>query len=95
MLHHRRQRDRERLRDLGHGQLGLLREPVEDGAPGRIGERGEGAIELGFYIVNHVVKYGQRPAILSSAPHFHHGHLKRERRLATVDNPGAHAKDEA
>jgi hypothetical protein len=95
MLHHRRQRDRERLSDRGHGQLGLLREPVEDRAPGRVGECGEGAIELGFHIVNHLVKYGLRPANLSSVPHVHHGHLKGRRRLATVGDPGVHAKDEA
>jgi len=56
MLHHRRQGHRERSGDLGHGQLRLTRQAIDDGAPRRVGERREGKIELGVAIVNHVVK---------------------------------------
>ncbi len=34
-----------------------LRQPIEDGAPRRVRERREGAIELHVLKVNHVVKY--------------------------------------
>ena len=58
MLHHCGQRDRERRRNLGHCQLLLPRQTIDDCAPRRVRERGEGQIELGrFDIVNHMVKY--------------------------------------
>jgi len=57
MLHDGRQGDRETLGDLGHRQLGLAREAIDDGAPGRVGQRREGKIELGATKLNHVVKY--------------------------------------
>ena len=57
MLHHRRQRHRETSRDLRYRQLLLARQAIENGAPRRVCERGEGEIELGLAIVNHVVKY--------------------------------------
>jgi hypothetical protein len=57
MLHDRRQRDRERCGKLAHRQLRLSRQPVDDRPPRRIGERGEGQIELGVAKLNHVVKY--------------------------------------
>jgi hypothetical protein len=67
MLHHRRQRHRERCRNLGDGQLRLPRQAVDDGAPRRVGERSKGQIELGIAIVNHVVKYCHPGAALSRA----------------------------
>ena len=42
-------------------------EAVDDGAPRRIGERGEGQIEPGIAIVNHVVKYCHSRPELSRA----------------------------
>ena len=57
MLHHRRQRDRERCGKLVTVSSGLARQAIDDRAPGGIGERGEGQIELGVAIVNHMVKY--------------------------------------
>lgn len=57
MLHHRRQRHRERSRDLAHSQSVLARQAIDDGAPRRVGKRRERAVELGVAIVNHVVKY--------------------------------------
>ena len=57
MLHHRGQRHRERPGDLRHGELALLRQPVDDRPPRRVGKRREGEIELGLSKVNHLVKY--------------------------------------
>ena len=65
VLHHRRQRHRERCGDLADGQLRLTRQTVDNGAPRRIGKRREGQIEPGIAIVNHVVKYWHRCAALS------------------------------
>ena len=76
MLHHRRQRHGERLGNRAHRQAVLAREPLENCSPGRIGERCEGAIEMGFRIVNHQVKYGPRPPRLSIAQRRPHGQLK-------------------
>jgi hypothetical protein len=57
VLHDGRQGDRETPGNLGHRQLGLAREAIDDGAPRRVGERREGKIELGATKLNHVVKY--------------------------------------
>jgi hypothetical protein len=57
VLHDRRQRHRERCRKLGHGQLRFAGQTVDDGAPGRIRQGGEGEVELGATKVNHMVKY--------------------------------------
>jgi hypothetical protein len=65
VLHHRRQRHRERCGNLAHRQLRLTRQTVDNGAPGRIGKRSEGQIEPGIAIVNHVVKYWHPDAALS------------------------------
>ena len=52
-------------------EFASLRQPIDDGAPRRIGQRGEGKVEGFAVIVNHVVKYcrsgdvsnvGARPA---------------------------------
>ena len=47
MLHHSRQGDGERGGDLGDRQLRFARQPIHDRAPGGIGQRREGKIELG------------------------------------------------
>jgi hypothetical protein len=51
------QGNRERGRELGDGKLVCVGQPIDDGPPGRIGERGEGTVEGVAVIVNHVVKY--------------------------------------
>lgn len=59
MLHHRRQRDRERLRQLAHRQIAALVELREQRAARGVGERREGAVEpafpgsVGLLILNH------------------------------------------
>jgi len=42
VLDHRRERDRERRRNLRDGQFALARKAIDDGAPRWIGERREG-----------------------------------------------------
>ena len=49
MLHDGGQRDREGPRQLADGEPFLLVEPRQQGAPGRIGEGGEGAVEHGGF----------------------------------------------
>ncbi len=63
MLHDRRKRERKRLRKLADRNAIALAELREQGAPRGIGQRGEGAVERGVLILNHVVKYrGGSPA---------------------------------
>jgi len=57
VLHHSGQRNRERCGNLGHRQLRLVRQAIDNRAPRRVGERREGEIEPGALKVNHVVKY--------------------------------------
>jgi hypothetical protein len=57
VLHDGWQRDRERDSDLAYRQLRLVRQPLENRPPGRVGERREGQIELEAAKLNHVVKY--------------------------------------
>jgi hypothetical protein len=57
MFHDRRQRNRERLRDVAHGHPILLGEPRENRAPGRVRQSREGGIQFVVSIVNHMVKY--------------------------------------
>ncbi len=57
MLHDRRQRDRERLRQRADRKARLLGEPRQQRAPRRVGQRSESAIERRVAILNHIVKY--------------------------------------
>ncbi len=57
MLHDGGQGDRERPRQLADGEPFFLVEPGQQGAPGRIGQGGKGAVEDGTLIVNHRVKF--------------------------------------
>ena len=57
VLHHRRQRHGERCGDLCDRQLAFAREAIEDGAAGRVGQRGKRHVEPSVLIVNHTVKY--------------------------------------
>jgi len=57
MFHDRRQRHRKRLRQLADREVRLLAQPRQQGAPGRIGERSERAVERGVLILNHTVNY--------------------------------------
>jgi hypothetical protein len=65
VLHHARQRDRERLREFGDGAL-APGEPREQRAPRAVGKRREGAVERLLRILNHTVKYRLPPVRLSS-----------------------------
>ena len=56
MLHDRRQRHREGPGKLAYRNVLALVELREQGAPRGIGEGGEGAVERGLLILNHVVK---------------------------------------
>ena len=47
MLHHRRQRHRQRRGKLAHRQARLLAQARDQRPPRRIGERGKGAVEDG------------------------------------------------
>jgi hypothetical protein len=76
MLHNGRQRDRERPGDVRHGQLVVAREALDDRASRGVCERRERAVELGIAIVNHVVKYWHRRAMLSRRSAAHHEQLK-------------------
>ena len=66
MLHDRRQRRAERLRQRADRQSGLLGESRQQSPPRRIGKRRKGAVEGYGVILNHVVKYkaGHRPVKL-------------------------------
>jgi hypothetical protein len=66
MLHHPRQRQRERLGDAADRQSILVCQPGENGPPCRVRERSEGQVQLGVLIVNHLVKY--KDALLRRQP---------------------------
>jgi len=55
MLHDRRQRHRERLREHANREFVVLREARQQRAPRRVGERRERAVEGGVFILNHTV----------------------------------------
>jgi len=56
MLDHRRQRHRQRRGELAHRER-ALGQARDQRPPRRVGQSGEGAVEAGGRIVNHVVKY--------------------------------------
>jgi hypothetical protein len=56
MLHDRRQRHGEGPGKLAYRNVLMLVELREQGAPRGIGESGEGAVERGLLILNHMVK---------------------------------------
>jgi hypothetical protein len=56
MLHDRRERHRERPGELAYGNVLVLVELREQSAPRGVGKGGEGAVERGVLILNHVVK---------------------------------------
>ena len=66
MLHDRRQRHGEGPGKLAYGNVLALIELREQSAPRRVGKRGEGAVERGLLILNHVVKCRRRGASMSS-----------------------------
>ncbi len=57
MLHHGRQRHVERPGKIAdrEGRVRFL-QPGKQRAPGRVGERGESAVQCGIVILNHKVK---------------------------------------
>jgi hypothetical protein len=55
MLHDRGQRHRKRLRQFAHRDAVALAEPRHQRPPGRIRQRGEGAVQCLVAILNHVV----------------------------------------
>ena len=57
MLHHRRQRHREWLGQRADRETVGFAQASQQRPPRRVGERGEGAVERGGRIVNHLVKY--------------------------------------
>jgi len=57
MLHDRWKRYWERPGELAYGNVLVLVELREKCAPGRIGQSGKGAVERGFLILNHIVKF--------------------------------------
>src|SRR5262249_10160701 len=65
MLHHRRQLDREGLRQRADGCAVFTFEPGENRPPGRINERGKCPVEP-FAIVHHIGKYLARERWLST-----------------------------
>jgi len=54
MLHHRRQRHRERLRQIAHRDPVALAEPRQQRPPGWIGESGKSAVQGLISILNHL-----------------------------------------
>ncbi len=68
MLHDRRKRDGKRLRKLADRNAIALAELRDQSPPRRVGKRGEGAIESGVLILNHMVKcMGVRPVCQPAA----------------------------
>ncbi len=55
MLHDRRQRHRERLRQFAHRDAVPAAKPREQRAPRRIRQRGEGAVQDLIVTLNHMV----------------------------------------
>jgi hypothetical protein len=68
MLHDRRQRHRKRLGEQADRQIFFLAQLGKQGAPGWIGKCREDAIEVGFLIVNHLVKYKSIVAAVKTRP---------------------------
>ena len=60
VLHDCGQRYRERTRQLAHREILMLAQPRDQRAPGRVGKRPEGPVEIRL-ILNHVVKYRSVP----------------------------------
>lgn len=61
MLHHGRQRHRERLGEFAHGNAVTAFELRQQGAARRVRQGGKRAIERVGWIVNHMVKYRGEP----------------------------------
>ena len=57
MLHDRRQRHGKRPGELADRKAFMFPELRNQGAPRRVGERRESAVEGGILILNHMVKY--------------------------------------
>jgi hypothetical protein len=55
MLHDRRQRHREWLRQFADGERFAAAEPRHQGSPGGVGQRGEGTVQRFIVILNHKV----------------------------------------
>jgi hypothetical protein len=66
VLHDRRQRLRERPRQLAHRDMLALPQPADQRPPGRVGKRGKDAVEYNLAIVNHWVKCKQGRKRLST-----------------------------
>src|SRR5271165_3326735 len=60
MLHHSRQLDRERLRELGHGRAVFTLKSRQNCPARPIHQRRESTVEPPFVIVHHVVYYADR-----------------------------------
>ncbi len=56
MLLHAREGHAERLGKLRDGSV-RTRQPLQDAAPGRVGQRGERGVQVGLLILNHLVHY--------------------------------------
>jgi hypothetical protein len=56
MLHDRRKRDGKRPCQLAYGNVFTLVQLRQQRAAGWVGERGEGTVERGSLILNHMVK---------------------------------------
>ena len=69
MLHDRRQRHRKGLGKLTDRQVVLLAQPGKQCPARWIGQRCKRAIEIGFAIVNHLVKYRTGPAAVKKPRH--------------------------
>ncbi len=67
VLHDGRQRHRERPGELAHREVLVLVEPGQQGAPRRVGQGSEGAVENSILIVNHRVKFEAARRRLSRA----------------------------
>lgn len=68
MLHHSGQRHRKGLRQIADRQSFRLLEAGEQSTPGRVGKRGEGAIEGVRLTLNHRVKCQPNVALVKLNP---------------------------
>ena len=57
MLHHGRQRHRERLREFADGQVRTRGQTCKERTPSWVSQRGEGAVQCVFLKLNHEVNY--------------------------------------
>ena len=57
VLHDRRQRHVERLREFADRCAVMIAQTRQKRAAGRVGQRAEGSVEGGIHILNHMVKY--------------------------------------